>query len=175
LNRTRFEAKENFQMPIASQISDAAYSFHMNDDVLKKSFEGLTPEEWVRRPNDCSNHLLWIVCHMVWARGATLGFLGSPWSTSWLPLFGRGSKLVDSAEYPTPEAAILAFDEVNARLAATFEEVPEETLSAPSTLRVPSADGTLGGVVNFLAYHDTYHAGQVAFLRCWLGRGGVNG
>jgi uncharacterized damage-inducible protein DinB len=42
-------------------------------------------------------------------------------------------------------------------------------------VKVPSADGTLGGVINFLAYHDTYHTGQVAFLRGWLGHEGVAG
>jgi uncharacterized damage-inducible protein DinB len=42
-------------------------------------------------------------------------------------------------------------------------------------VKVPSADGTLGGVINFLAYHDTYHTGQVAYLRCWLGHSGVAG
>jgi hypothetical protein len=175
LNRSRFIAKENTQMPAPSQIAEAAHSFHMNSSLLKKSFEGLTPEEWLRRPSDCSNHLLWIVCHMVWARGNTLGFLGTPWSKPWSSLFGRGAKLTDSAQYPTPEEAAQAFSEVVRLLATAFNEVSEETLSAPTEVKVPSADGTLGGVVNFLAYHDTYHAGQVAFLRCWLGHSGVAG
>ena len=162
-------------MPAPSRIAEAAHSFHMNSSLLKKSFEGLNPEEWLRRPSDNSNHLLWIVCHMVWARGNTLGFLGTPWSTPWSSLFGRGAKLTDSAEYPTPEEAVQAFGEVGRLLKTAFDEVSEETLSAASTVKVPSADGTLSGVINFLAYHDTYHTGQVAFLRCWLGHEGVAG
>jgi len=65
--------------------------------------------------------------------------------------------------------------EVGRLLKTAFDEVSEETLSAASTVKVPSADGTLSGVINFLAYHDTYHTGQVAFLRCWLGHEGVAG
>jgi hypothetical protein len=162
-------------MPVASSISDAAHSFHMNSSLLKKSFDGLTTEEWLRRPSDSTNHLLWIVCHMVWARGNTLGFLGTPWSAPWASHFGRGAKLTDSTQYPTPEEAMQAFSEAGRRLKAAFDEVADETLTAPTEVKVPNADGSLGGVIRFLAYHDTYHTGQVAFLRCWLGHSPVAG
>ncbi|MGD0736929.1 MAG: DinB family protein [Terracidiphilus sp.] len=162
-------------MPIASQIAEAAHSFHMNSSLLKKSFEGLTTEEWLRRPGDCSNHLLWVVCHMVWARGNALRLLGTQWSAPWASLFGRGTEVTDGAQYPTPEEAVQAFREAGRLLKTAFDEVSEEALSAPSEVKVPSADNTLGGVINFFAYHDTYHTGQVAFLRCWLGHSGVAG
>jgi len=162
-------------MPVPCQIADAAHSFHMNSSLLKKSFEGLTNEEWLRRPNEHSNHLLWIVCHMICARGNTLGLLGKPWSAPWTSLFGRGAELTESAVYPAPEEVVQAFGEVGRLLKTAFEEVPEAALCASTEVKVPSADGTLGGVINFLAYHDTYHTGQVAYLRCWLGHSGVAG
>jgi uncharacterized damage-inducible protein DinB len=162
-------------MPIASQVAEAAHSFHMNSSLLKKSFEDLTTEEWLRRPGDHSNHLLWIVCHMILSRGKTLELLGISWSAPWASLFGRGETLTNSEEYPTPEEAMQAFSAVGRLLRTAFDEVSEETVAALSTAKVPSSDGTVGGVVNFLAYHDTYHTGQVAFMRCWLGHGGVAG
>lgn len=162
-------------MPVASQIADASYTFHMNSSLLKTSFEGLTTEEWLRRPGDCSNHLLWIVCHMVNSRANTLGMLGTTWTKPWFSLFGRGAELTDSAEYPMPDELMLAVSESGRLLKAAFEAVSEETVSAPTEIKVPNADGTLGGAVRFMAYHDTYHAGQVAFLRCWLGHSGVAG
>jgi uncharacterized damage-inducible protein DinB len=118
---------------------------------------------------------LWIVGHVVWARSVTLGFLGSAWTTPWLPLFARGAKLADSAECPTPEEIALAWEEASARLTAAMEEVSEDTLSAPSPERIPSADGKISGLVNFLANHETYHLGQAAYLRCWMGHEGITG
>ncbi len=162
-------------MPVPSSIAAAAVSFQQNSDLLRKSFEGLTAEEWLRRPSDSSNHLLWIAGHVIWARGVVLGFLGAEWSRPWLPLFARGAKLDDSAEYPTPEEAALAWREVSARLATAMEEVSEDTLSKPSPERIPSADGKITGLVGFLAYHETYHVGQAAYLRRWLGHDGVAG
>jgi hypothetical protein len=162
-------------MTIPSQIASAAFTFGQNTGLFKRSFEGLTAEEWLRRPNESSNHLLWIVGHVVWARSVTLGFLGSAWTTPWLPLFARGAKLVDSAEYPTPEEATLAWREVSARLTTAMEEASEDALSKPSPERIPSADGKVSGLVGFLAYHETYHVGQAAYLRRWLGHDGVAG
>ncbi len=39
----------------------------------------------------------------------------------------------------------------------------------------PSADGKLSGTVNFMALHETYHVGQVAYVRSFLGHAGVMG
>ncbi|MGD0787094.1 MAG: DinB family protein [Terracidiphilus sp.] len=162
-------------MTIPSQIASAAFTYGLNTGLFKKSFEGLTTEDWLRRPSDSSNHLLWIVGHVIWARGVALGFLGAPWTNSWAPLFGRGVKLDDSAEYPRPEELTLAWEEVSARLTAALEDASEETLSAPSPERIPSADGKASGVINFLAGHESYHLGQVAYLRCWMGHTGIAG
>ena len=39
----------------------------------------------------------------------------------------------------------------------------------------PDADGKLCGTVNFMALHETYHVGQAAYVRSWLGKPGVMG
>jgi len=162
-------------MPIASEIAIAAQDFQRNNDLIKKGTEGLTSEEWIQRPSESSNHLLWIVGHTIWARSALLNFLGFTWTRPWLPLFARGAKLDESAAYPSPEEAMVAWQEVSAQLNTVMETTSNETLANPSPARIPSADGKISGLVNFLAHHETYHVGQVAYLRCWLGHGGVAG
>jgi uncharacterized damage-inducible protein DinB len=162
-------------MPVPSSIAAAAVSFKYNADFLKKNLEGLTDEEWVRRPDGCANHILWIVGHVTWARSALLKRLGEDWSKPWFAHFGRGAKVDDSVTYPTPEEAILAWDESCALLSAAMESVSEEALAVASTQGPPSADGKVSGVVNFLAYHETYHIGQASYLRGWLGHPGVMG
>ena len=162
-------------MPVPSQLAIAAFSYKTNADLLKKSFDGLTPEEWLRRPNETSNHILWVVGHVLWARAAVLGLLGSPWTAPEAALFGRGVKLEDAAKYPTPEVLGAALDESSARMTAALEAVSEEKLAAPGPERIPSVDGTVGGVVNFLAYHETTHVGQAAYLRTYLGHAGIMG
>jgi hypothetical protein len=162
-------------MPIPSQIAGAAHNFQFNTGLFNKSIDGLTNEEWLRRPNDKSNHLMWIFGHVIWARGVMLKFLESEYSKPWFPLFARGAKLDESAQYPTPEEAKAAWEEITARLTAAMESVSEEVLSKPSPQGIPSPNGKVSGVAGFLAHHETYHLGQTAYLRSWLGHGGIVG
>jgi hypothetical protein len=162
-------------MAIPDSIAIAAISFNQNANFLKKNVEGLTGDEWLRRPGDSANHALWIVGHVAWARSMLLKRLGEDWSKPWFSLCGRGAKCEDSVGYPTPEEAMLVWDESCARLNGAMESVSAELLATPVTQGPPSADGKLSGVVNFLAYHETYHVGQLAYVRSLLGRPGVMG
>jgi uncharacterized damage-inducible protein DinB len=166
---------EAFLMPIAEPISTAASSFKQNDELLSKCFDGLSEEEWLRQPGEQSNHVLWIAGHIVWARAAVVRMLGAEWTKPWLSLFGRGAKLGDAAQYPQPDEMKAALAESAGALKAAMEAATAETLAAPGPERVPSIDGTLGGTVFFLAFHETGHVGQVMYLRTWLGKSGVMG
>ena len=68
-----------------------------------------------------------------------------------------------------------AWSEVGGVLKGALESATDETLSQPAAQGPPRADGKVSGIVNFLAFHETYHVGQAAYLRCWLGHKGVMG
>ena len=163
-------------MPISSRVLVGAQSFNQNARFLKQSVGGLSEEEWLRRPNDHTNHMLWLVGHIAWSRTMLLKRLGAEWTTDWLHLYARGAKCVDSPECPAPHVALEAWNETCVRLNAALEAASEELLDMPApTPGPPSADGKISGTVNFMAYHETYHIGQIAYLRAWLGHAGVMG
>lgn len=162
-------------MPVAESISFAAATFHRNSQMFPKCHAALTPEEWLRRPSESSNHLLWIVGHMMWAREIVLGLLGASCSKPWFPMFAMGSKPTSAEPYPSVEEIKSAWQEVSAVLTAALEKATPEALSAKAPDRIPTFDGKLSGTIGFMAYHETYHAGQVAYLRTWLGHDRVGG
>jgi uncharacterized damage-inducible protein DinB len=162
-------------MPIATEIATAADIYRQNEAYLAKSIEGLTAEEWHSRPNDTSNSMLWVVGHVVWARSRTLKFLGETWERPWLKQFARGAKPGEVTDYPSPDEVVLGLKETKASLTAAIENATGEVLGAAAPEKSPSFDGTIGGLVNFLAFHEAYHVGQAAYLRRWLGREGVSG
>jgi hypothetical protein len=162
-------------MPVPSQIAHAAASFRQTAELFERSINGLTTEEWTHRPNETSNAMIWVAGHIVWSRSRALEFLGTQWSRPWLPLFARGSKVVDPIEYPPADEIVLAWKDVKASLCTAMEDVSEGALSAPGPERVPSFDGKLSGLVSFFAFHETYHVGQACYLRRWLGHGQVIG
>lgn len=162
-------------MPIPAVIEGAAQSYRYNDKFLVDSVQGPSVEEWHRRPSECTNHMAWLVGHLVWARKSVLARLGAEWTAPWLGLYARGAKVDPSAACPSPADLLSAWSEVSTLLGKALENASEEGLSQPVTQGPPSADGKVSGVINFLAYHETYHVGQMAYLRCWLGHKGVMG
>ena len=63
--------------------------------------------------------------------------------------------------------------ESGATLRARFAQLTEADLAAPAPRSFPIEDKTMRGAVLFLTYHESYHAGQMAYVRKCLGYPGV--
>ena len=154
-----------------TSFSNIKGMFRTNTDIINKAIADVKDEDWVRQPGDDSNHLLWLLGHVVVHRGLVLKNVGVDWSAPWASLFARGSERVDTAQYPSIEEMREAWNQVSEQLKATLNESPDEVLSKPAAEGVPSFDKKVSGTVAFLAFHDTYHTGQMSFVRKWLGYG----
>ncbi len=162
-------------MPMPAEFVTTAHIFSRNESMLAKGIEGLTAEQWTARPHESSNSALWIVGHMVWARSRALKLLGVEWTAPWLKQFERGSKPADAAQYPSQEEVLIAWNELSAALPPALEGAPAAAMAASAPEPSPSFDGTIGGMVSFLAMHETYHVGQVVYVRRLLGHEKVGG
>jgi uncharacterized damage-inducible protein DinB len=145
--------------------------FKTNTDIVRKAIEGISPEHWFQRPGDDSNHLMWVAGHLVVSRGAVLKSLGTEWAVPWSSLFTRGAKLAAPNQYPVVEEVRSAWDDVSDKLLASFPDATADVLAKPAPTGPPSFDGKINGLVAFLAFHETYHVGQVSYLTKWLGYG----
>jgi uncharacterized damage-inducible protein DinB len=145
--------------------------FRADTDIISKAIADVSPEDWFRKPGDDSNHLMWLLGHVVVHRGLVLKSLGGQWERSWAPLFARGAERVDDAEYPTIDEMREAWTHISEQLKNALRETPEDLLAKPVAEGLPSFDKKLSGTVAFLAFHDAYHTGQVSFLLKWLGYG----
>jgi hypothetical protein len=93
----------------------------------------------------------------------------------WGETFGRGAERQDPSTYPTREKIGEVAREINARLFAKLAEAGDDVLARePKGPRPPSAT-TVGDQLAFLALHDSYHVGQLAYVRKALGLPGVVG
>jgi uncharacterized damage-inducible protein DinB len=171
----QFAIAKGDSMSVPAVIATAAENYRFNSGFLVKTVGELSPEEWLSRPGDRGNHIAWIVGHLIWTRGRLLSRLGTEWSQPWLGLFNRGTKVEDALSYPSPDTLLESWREVSGVLTGALEGASEDALSEPVTQGPPSADGKVSGIVNFLAIHETYHVGQAAYLRCWLGHKGPMG
>ena len=81
----------------------------------------------------------------------------------------------EDATYPTPEALLALLNDSATALDTSLSALTPEALAAPAPPGPPSQDGKVSGFIGVLAWHETYHVGQIAYLRSWLGLSGVFG
>ncbi len=147
--------------------------FKTNTGLVTKAIADVPADQWTKKPGQGSNHMLWVVGHVVWARGNVARTLGSTWSLSWAKLFARGAEAGDASNYPQVDEVRKAWTDVSTELATIFPKASEELLDQPYDK--PMFDGKVGGFIAFLAFHETYHVGQLGYLRKWLGHSSLVG
>lgn len=145
--------------------------FNANSQMFQAVANGVPEEKWLTRPAERSNHLTWIAGHVVIHRAKVSKMLGDTWSAPWEGLFARGGKLVDPAQYPTPAALRQAWTDVTAKLSTALDQLSPEISSKPVPHGTPSLNGTTGGSIGLLCFHETYHIGQMGFVKKMLGCG----
>jgi len=156
-------------------VAPLALIFSVNDGLVARSFEKVTDEELWRRPTDKNNPMLWIFGHIVNTRAAMLKMFGESFDTGWGDLFDRGAGLHDATRYPTRETIQSVAREVNTRLYAKLAALTDGELASPAPRSPVPAVKTTTDLIAFLVMHDTYHVGQLAYVRKAIGHAGVAG
>jgi len=160
---------------VQKELATLTKMFERNTGFFEKTIEGIPDEKWFAQPGDDSNHLLWIAGHVVVHRAVVPKILGVEWSAPWEKLFSRGGKRIAADQYPSVSEIKSAWKEVSQKLTAALANARSDVLEKPSAKGMPSLDGSVGGTVGFLCLHEVYHAGQMGYLRKWLGFGQVLG
>lgn len=145
--------------------------FQANGSVFEKATRGIPDDKWLIQPGGDSNHLLFIAGHIVVHRAFVPQYLGVEWSAPWAGLFSRGAKRVAPEQYPSVAEIQKAWNEVSEKLMPVLPNAAAGVLAQPVPKQRPSLDGTLGGAIGLLCFHETYHVGQMGYVRKWLGFG----
>ncbi len=128
--------------------------------LLERTVDGI-PDDTATIPLVAGgSNLHWLLAHLVVSRDGLLARIGGQrvWDTDAAEAFGRGS--LPTAEAPATIAEQLArLREQQARLEAALADLDDEDLGrAAGTM-------TVGGWIEFLAWHETYHLGQATLHR----------
>jgi uncharacterized damage-inducible protein DinB len=123
----------------------------------------------LRSPQDGSNPLIWIAGHLLTSRVSLTRLAGERVENPWSNIFARGATLDANVTYPEISDIVALWDTTTQSLMKRLEELDDATLSEQASFPVPTSDKTKRGAIVFLNFHETYHIGQMAYLRKWLG------
>ena len=153
-----------------SQITPSVHQFGLGTGLAQKALDGLTSEELRRAAGPDVNPALGVMTHLAHTRCSLLKLLGVERDLPWEGRFGRSGAMDDPSGYPELDDVMSIWKEATAQLDQRFEELTDEQLSAEAPRNFPVPDKTIRGAINFLAYHEAYHVGQLAYIRKWLGK-----
>ena len=150
-------------------LKSVAPLFHANDQLFHRALEGVKPEDLLRSPQDGSNPLIWIAGHLMTSRVSLTRLAGERIENPWSNIFARGATVDTNVTYPEISDIVALWDTTTKSLMKRLEDLDDATLSEQASFPVPTGDKTKRGAIVFLNFHETYHIGQMAYLRKWLG------
>jgi len=104
-----------------------------------------------------------------------LSLLGDPFDTGWADLFARGAALGERSRYPSRDEIARVHAAIVGRLEVKFATLTDGDLVAPARGRQLPGAKTLSDQLAFLAFHESYHVGQLAYVRKALGHSAIAG
>ena len=160
---------------MAKSIYHSEIIFNLNTRLFLSALAGVTEEQAKERISDHNNPLSWLVAHTVWARYNTCAMLGKPAAKNpYDGLFENFKPFDAAANYGTLAQAKTEWNKASELLKDALASVTEEHLAAECPLKSPIGDFSFGGTVTFLAQHESYDIGQIAYLKKYFTKEAMN-
>jgi hypothetical protein len=139
--------------------------------ITQRQTEGITQAESLLRPPVAGNCMNWVLGHMLENRDTCLEYLGQPrlLSTAETATYQRGSAALEE-HGAAVELSILVqkLAQSGEQLATVLQALPAGSLE--SEVLFYNNPRSLGGLLAFLQWHETYHLGQLELLRQLVGK-----
>jgi len=139
--------------------------FKFNTQVFEQVLEGLTEDHEHARPIKRANSVNWVAGHIVRYRYSIANLLGVDAESPWGELYRKGTEATNGDKYPSLDEIRAAWKDISAKMLKAIKEAEEETLTKVPPWTKPGLENSIRGTVTFLAFHESYHLGQLGFLR----------
>jgi uncharacterized damage-inducible protein DinB len=146
----------------------------LNTTLLLNCLDGLSEDEAGRRLSGGGNSIAFLAAHLADSRHVLAAALEQPLENPLAGALGGARSIEQVRALPLLDELRSIWITVSAHLQAVLASMTAETLERPAAQRFPVSDSTVLGMVAFLSQHDSYHLGQVAFVRRQLGKAAMS-
>ena len=152
------------------QVAPLHAILELNIDLLLNCLDGLSDDEARQRLAGGGNTIAFLAAHLTDTRHFLAHRLGHPVPNPLSRYLAEASSIDDIVEWPTLSEQRDWWRSVSRHLADVMAARTAEDLRRPNVHRFPVSDASELGMIAFLAQHDSYHIGQMGFLRRQLGK-----
>ena len=155
-------------------LESLTFIFKFNNGLIKRSLEGLSDDEVWTELSGSGNPIGWVLGHLTETRAGILRELGVPFDPGWGGVFKRGSMRQNRSLYPSRQDIETQWQATHHAMRDGFALLTAERLVQPATREVPGVR-TYADQLGFYAAHESYHVGQIGFIRKQLGHSSIAG
>jgi uncharacterized damage-inducible protein DinB len=156
-------------------LDGLALIFKLNNGMVDRVLDRLPDDDFWRSAGEGGNPIGWLLGHLTETRLGLLRELGDNAPSGWGTRFARGSERLDRSAYPSRDALEAAWKGTRKRMRDAFAGLtPAQLATASAGPPLPGAE-TVAQRLAFFAFHESYHVGQMAFVRRRLGHSPVAG
>jgi uncharacterized damage-inducible protein DinB len=155
---------------VDSQVAPLHAILELNTDLLLNALDGLSDDQARRQLEGGGNTVAFLVAHLTDTRHFLANRLGRPLANPLSRYLAQASSIEDIVEWPSLAEQRDWWRAVSRHLCDVVASRTEEELGRPDAHRFPLGDSTERGLIAFLVQHDSYHIGQIGFLRRQLGQ-----
>lgn len=156
-----------------SRLALAARAYNLNTRLVENCLQGVDDETANRRASDRTNSIAFLALHLTDARHWIIGWLGGRSDNPFHDLLKDAKGIDDVAEFPPVEQILDVWRDTARALLDCLLQLSHEKLAESAEPAFPLGDQTVMGGIAFLSQHEAYHIGQMAYVRKWLGLGGL--
>lgn len=142
----------------------------LNTRLFVNCLDGVSDEMALKRSEGSNNPMAFLAVHVLDARYYLARSAGLEIENPFKEALEGAKSADDIEEYPRLDSVRDAWKDVSEKLSGRLEGLTETDLEAEAPYDFPIEGGkSILGMMTFLTQHDTYHVGQMAFLRRALG------
>jgi uncharacterized damage-inducible protein DinB len=151
-----------------------ARRFKADEWMIAAAVADFSAADWLRAAGDGAP-ALWILGHIVTYRRVLLRTIGGdiaeePWESA----FARGSDAGSAAQAGIDADGLMAdLNAVGEKLRDQLAGMTDADLAAAGPRELPDGSTTIVGLLSFMQFHESYHLGQLGYLRRVVGKDGI--
>jgi uncharacterized damage-inducible protein DinB len=141
----------------------------LNTQLLLNCLDGISDLDLLSRPNEHTNNIGFVALHILDARHYMARMAGLELEKPFEDITDAAHAVDDIASFPPVEKIRLEWKRFSAVLTEYLTEIDESLLLTEIKEPFPVVEQNVLGGITFLLEHESYHIGQLAFLRKFLG------
>jgi uncharacterized damage-inducible protein DinB len=141
-----------------------------NNALFKVCTGDISEAESVVPPSTDTNSFKWVLGHIVTGRFVLADLCGVKKD---LPWNGEFMAATASKNLPGLPEIVSTFDTLTPQLLRTLAVLDEKALQTSPSSPYPTAEKTTLAAIAFLLQHESYHLGQLSYIRRFLAKKGL--